>query len=507
MKARIPTLLVGSILCACLTSDPALGRERIDLVLLHDVSGSMRKTDPQNHSTEAVRLLIGLLDGRDRLAMLNFDQKVRALSGFVQLREEEKSRLQSLILKQGRPSGAYTNLHAALAAGLERLQADRRGDARPLAVLFTDGQMDVGAKSEDERLVSEVKNQLIPLYRSLGITLYTVAFSDGADFDFLREIAQQTGGFGIRVDAPEDLPKIFARIFELAKEPEMVPIEGGSIQVDDNVSELTVLIDGPAAGRLSLVSPDDRSFLASDETRHIAWLEQPSYSMISIAKPQPGRWLIKGESTDKRAYVLTNIALEARLVDAPQPNGGKRLEAWLEKDEKRLEDRRVLEVAEFTAEIAPIEKPGEPLQMLRLHDDGADGDVTAGDGVYSGPLGPLAAGQFQVEVGADAKAFKRSKNLFVEGVAPPTEADPRPEDAAGESDGNIEKAPEAVPPQTPHETHDEGPIIARVEGRFSDALKILAVVNIFVLGLGALSFAGFRRYKSIIANKERKVPL
>lgn len=405
-----------------------------------------------------------------------------------------------------------------------------------MVVLFTDGQMDVGNKSEDRRLMVEARENLAPRMHALGADLYAVAFGDGADFQFLHELTQKAGGFTIKVQTPEELPKIFAQIFEMAKKPDMTPIEGGSITVDDSIDQLTVLIEGSLKpGQLALNAPNGKVFLSEAADAGINWLTQSRYTLISIDKPVPGLWQLKGSSEAQKAYVITHLSLKAQLASEKTSDAGRRIEAWLAMDGKRITDQRVLENATFFAEIGPLEKPAPPLGKLALHDDGKNGDAAPEDGVYTGLLSPLPAGAYQVRVGVDGKTFRRSLNLFTE-VAPapegswstssppseaPSENPPTParpaipaekvpspsseaqQTVAEKSTGtsgetanvpSTSENPESVPwtqraiagkaAVKPYETEDIGRV-----------LSLFGLINAAGLGVAALLFWGYRHFK------------
>lgn len=97
---------------------PAAAKGTIDLVLVRDLSGSMRKTDPKTYSADALQLLLNLLGPEDRVALLTFDRNARRLSDFRSLAPTGKIFLKTLVTKERRPTGAYTQSSCGLGRGL-----------------------------------------------------------------------------------------------------------------------------------------------------------------------------------------------------------------------------------------------------------------------------------------------------------------------------------------------------------------------------------------------------
>lgn len=191
----------------------------------------MSITDPAQHSVEAAELLPSLLDEGDQFALLTFDKDVKTFAEMTLMSQKAKSALAERLRLKSRPRGSLTNLHAALSTSRETLLQHHRADAQMAVILLTDGKMDVGNTIQDQRLIADTLSRLIPDYRSAGIKLYALAFSTNADLRLLKQLSLMTGGFAELATSSVDLHKIFERIFEVVKGPDMLPITGDSINV------------------------------------------------------------------------------------------------------------------------------------------------------------------------------------------------------------------------------------------------------------------------------------
>jgi len=85
--------------------------------------------------------------------------------------------------------------------------------------------------------------------------------------------------------------------------------------------------------------------------------------MITIQEPMTGKWKVRLSSREgNKIFVLTNLKLKSSFVGNNLNKGDKAvIDAWLEKDEKRITDKEVLSQISFFAEI--IDPAGKSLKM------------------------------------------------------------------------------------------------------------------------------------------------
>lgn len=488
-------------------------QEPIGAVVVLDKSASMLTSDPERLSVAAVQLLVSLLDRDDQVALRTFDQAVQSLGDFPKLDDEAKQTIKQIVAETVF-DGAYTDLHGALQGALKAITAAQSDgpkrldrESQPVVILLTDGVMDTGDKIQDKRLLEAVRDDLMPRYRSAGVKLFAIAFTAQSDSRWLNDIAARTGGFSTAAYAPEDLHKTFADIFEIIKTPEMLPVQEGRIQVDAAVDRLTMLMDRTLeAGPIRLQSPDGREYRQSDESKAVSWQKSAHFETISIGQPESGEWRLLGQAGETRAYVETDLRLDARLR-RPSKGEDLLLEAWLEKEGGRLMQPQGFEPIRFSAELPAA---GGQL-ILDLMDQGSEGDEKAGDGVHSAWLKPQGPGFYRVKVRAEGKTFQRIINLgwqvpplesFKEGaLRKPSEStqalSPKTENSStGLEDSPVEKA-------SRESTVENSPGAQRIDEAFI-RLLFLNLIAIAILGTG-YGLWKMRRHRRLSADRAKEL--
>ncbi len=174
----------------------------VDLVLAIDSSRSMAEPAAGGGSKleAAGRAAKGLIErltpGRDRVAVLGFDQQLRSLIGLSGDLERATTALDDLVARPG------TRIDLGLAGAAEILSAEGRSDATRAVILLSDGRQPGGeeaARSQAERL------------DAIGALRYTIALGPDADLDLLVDLAgSPTRAY--RSPEAEDLAVIYAEL-------------------------------------------------------------------------------------------------------------------------------------------------------------------------------------------------------------------------------------------------------------------------------------------------------
>lgn len=292
---------------------------KLDAVLMLDVSASMMTTDPDDRRLEAINQFLALLDKNDRLALITFDGNARLVSSFQVLDPVAKGRLAALLLDKAQPSGAYTNLHAPVALALEQFK-NHRPDAQPLAIMLTDGQMDMGDTEHNQRLSADLEGPLVAAARVAQVRLYSLSFSPFSDFKRLSAVTQLTGGFSRVANQASDLSRVFLDLFAAIKDKKSLPVQGGRFRVDEWVRELSVV----AKGGQGLLSPSGT---------HYANEVGQGGGVIKVSNPEPGDWTINGNDGDNRVFVSREPAYESRSSEPRVQTSGEQEGAAVEDDD------------------------------------------------------------------------------------------------------------------------------------------------------------------------------
>lgn len=315
-----PAFTAGLTLLWLLLSWPATAQQGgVDLRILVDVSGSMKKNDPRNLRAPAVRLLVGLLPADARAGIWTFGEHVREAVPVAAAGATWKERARRAA-RRIRSDELYTDIEQAL----EKATADwstAPATGNRYVILLTDGMVDIAGGEEAGAASRErIRTGVLAALGEKGATVHTIALSANADAQLLEALARGTGGWSEQVDSAEGLNRVFLRLFEKTAPPDTVPLdEGNRFTVDDAISDMTLLIFRPTGAMASGIVRPDGSLLSSRNPLpdNVRWEVEQAYDLVTIDAPMPGRWRIDAATDpDNRVMVVTNLRLE---VD-PLPN-------------------------------------------------------------------------------------------------------------------------------------------------------------------------------------------
>jgi Mg-chelatase subunit ChlD len=484
----------------------------VDAVLLMDSSGSMAKNDPKKLRVPAARIFMSLLGGEDRIGLISFSDNGYPVLHLTTPAADANARI---LASADRISskGVYTNLYAALSKGIEMLGKEGKEGQEKMLVLMSDGKMDVGNSDEDWTLTQKLQGELLQAARDKGIKVYTIAFTEASDIELLKQVAKETDALFKLAHSDQDLHDVFSAIFESAKEPDMLPIEGDEFMVDGSIEEVTIVASKEREDvRIYLQSPDGSRLGSENADDKLKWFMSHHFDMITLSKPDPGAWKLLFSGGRNRAYIVTHMALN-HTPQRPSLMAGEDmvLESWLEQDGKLLDKEAVLTNTRFLMEI---EDPNGATARFDLFDRGEDGDKKPVDGVYSNTLSYENAGSYQIRIIAESETFQRQKTVHFE-VEPlpaalakpegeePVQTEPQPEpdqNAKPETEPDVAAEPEPEPePENAEAEQEVAAEEAAEEGSEQQPplekkkdVSLVLVVGVFMginLLLGAIGFA------------------
>ncbi len=503
-----------------------------DAVLVMDSSGSMAKNDPKRMRVPAAKMFMKLLGSEDRVALISFSDHAYPVLHLTTPSAETSARILASADSVS-SKGIYTNLYAAVAKGLDMLGEENKLDQDKMLVLMSDGKMDVGDSNEDRLLTEKLQAELLENAKSAGIRVYTIAFTEDSDTELLGQVANETGALFKVARSDNDLHEVFGAIFESAKHPDMLPIEGNEFLVDKLVEELTIIASKQDQGvRIYLQSPSGEKLEAENASSELKWFQSHLFDMITLSKPAPGAWKLLSTGGSNRVYIVTNMALNhSNLQRRLMVGENMVLESWLEQDGNLLDKEAVLTNTRFLMEIR---NPNGETTRLDLSDRGEHGDKKPADGVYATTLTFAHAGSYQVELIAESETFQRQKMLHVQvEPPPPAQAQAEPEEAPEPEVESLQKLPqqERLEPEPGPEPasepksakviaeEEENPAPAAVEDTARDVepekhqgtslVLVAAVFTGFNLLLGGIVFLVwwffFKRKSSTIVTDQEQV--
>jgi Ca-activated chloride channel family protein len=214
-------------------------RTPVNVALVLDRSGSMGGQKIEL-AREAVAQAIRLLDTRDRLAIVVFDEQIDVVLESTLASPEAKALAERRLAEID--ARGSTNLHAGWRKGadevLRHITADPAATANRV-LLLTDGQANAGTTDPDS--LAAVAAEL----RAKGVA--TTTFGVGADFDeeLLSRLATSGGGHFYFIEQPRQIPDLLRS--ELGEALEIVAPEAELvISAGDDVM-VAVLNDLPVA--------------------------------------------------------------------------------------------------------------------------------------------------------------------------------------------------------------------------------------------------------------------
>lgn len=390
-----------------------------DMRVIIDISGSMKKNDPQNLRVPALRLLTELVPEGQNAGVWTFGQYVNMLvkQGPVDKAWKEKAYQAANDISS---RGMYTNIEGVL----EKSTWDwkRPDDKANRSIIFlTDGVVDISKNAQENKESRQrILNDTMARLKGAGVKIHTIALSDDADKPFLRQLSSGTGGWFETVKDASQLERIFFKMFEKSVPVETLPLTDNKVLVDDSIRELTLLIfRAKGAGSSSLIQPDGKAIDHTNPPENVRWRHEERYDLVTVTKPMAGEWKVSAKlDPDNRVMVVTDLKVRASRI----PNivlSGDAFPYYVELHE----EGEVITKPEFLDFVHVGLKQsvdGKELGSFSLNDRGNEVDKQQGDGRYSAKVGgEMAAGIYEYEMQVDGTTFKRAKRYSMRVVEKP----------------------------------------------------------------------------------------
>jgi len=400
------------VLILFLVLGPPNASAAVEVMLALDRSLSMASNDPDRNSLTGIEVFSALLKPDDRFGVLTFASTAELRVSGKNMRGGRTHKELGDFLRTVKMDGVRTDFGAALRLGYETYarQPKEPGVDR-FMVLFTDGQLNLGNKQAPQSARQAIFDEIIPLYRAAGIRIFGIAFSSEADLGFLDQLAEATGGQAFRTERPEDLYAAFVQLFEQVDIPLTTPIVGDEIVVDTNVQGLELLVKrGPSDGQMRLTDPSNRELKAGDQRPGVEWQSFDDFDHVRIQNPEAGAWKLTTSSTDKKAYIESDLDLEADMPLKVRGGEGVTVEARLVNRGPDT-DATLLEGVRLEAWIHPASGWEQP--PISFDSVSVDGDIHR----FTGVLFFTSTGDARVELMARGRGFERTKSYQVKVVA------------------------------------------------------------------------------------------
>lgn len=373
-----------------------------DVRVIIDISGSMKKTDPENLRKPAVDLIARLLPNQSKAGIWTFGQSVNMLVPHKvvdQVWRDEGAKKAMTI----NSAAMFTNIGAALEKATEDYAAPAT-DYRRNIILLTDGVVDISKEAvvnlnERKRILTE----LLPRLKDSDYRIHTIALSADADSELMKKLSIATDGVYEVADTADELMSTFLRIFDQAVPAERVPLDENGFLVDASIKEFTALIFRNAEVPATvIIAPDGHEYSGTDPQRSVNWYRTDKYDLITVQQPLAGQWKIKTEmAPGSRVTVVSNLQLVvAPLKSNITPGQSLALTYSFQENGQTITNQDFLNLLSGKALISTPDSPEVTTVDLS--------SVALADGVFHHELNRLEKkGEYDINIVIDGKTFKR----------------------------------------------------------------------------------------------------
>ncbi|XP_060076880.1 inter-alpha-trypsin inhibitor heavy chain H3-like [Ylistrum balloti] len=175
-----------------------LERMRRRILFVLDTSGSMVGTKMKQLQTAMIEILDDLSE-EDKFNIIKFhggNQKWQDGMSAVPVTEESIASAKAYV--RGMIADGWTNIDGAVMQGIEDALKDNTDDSIPIVIFLTDGDATAG-ETNVNKILTNIRTR-----NTEGVPVFSLAFGDRADFDFLKRLSLQNNGFARKIYEASD---------------------------------------------------------------------------------------------------------------------------------------------------------------------------------------------------------------------------------------------------------------------------------------------------------------
>jgi uncharacterized protein (TIGR03503 family) len=394
-------VVLSVVSLSALANDPEVAPSS-DVRLVIDISGSMKKNDPQNLRRPAIDMLVQLLPKGSKAGIWTFGQYVNKIVPHETVSKPwgKKALNASSSI---RSVAQFTNIGEALEQAAYDAQKTT-GQYQRHVILLTDGMVDIDRdqqrnQQERQRIVKEI----LPMYAAANITLHTIALSDNADNNLLNKLALKTDGKASVAKTADELMNVFLQVFDQAVPMEEAIFDGNSFVVDSSIEEFTALIfRQPNAKETEIISPDGQRYHRQSSDTLLSWHHTDQYDMITFSQPLEGEWKVSADlEPQSRVTVVSDLSIAVKAMPTNIALG-EQVDTTLALKEERKTITRLEFLGLLDIDVAVSADNGKQWAQ-RLSKN-----LVPEDGLYPVLLNQFdQEGQYTIAFTVDGKSFKR----------------------------------------------------------------------------------------------------
>lgn len=347
-RKTVQKLLVLVLIIGCLSITKVFAAQP-DVRLLVDISGSMKRTDPNNLRIPATNLLIDLLPAESKAGIWTFGTYTNGLVPYGLVNEAWRNNARNQA-KKINSTALFTDIENAI----ERVSLNLDGGANKSQkhlILLSDGLVDIseknnakGREAENQKSRDHLLRTLIPKLAKAGYIIHTLSLSDEADHDLMATMAQRTGGLHAIAYEAKDLMPLLLQIINRLAPSEEVPLQDNRFLIDPTIDEFTLLAFHSEGAVVTLHDPKGVTFTRTSNDPKVRWHDNGRYTLVTVKSPLAGKWYIETpEHPDNRVTVISDIRLHSTSLPPTIYRGyPKTVEAWFTEEDRLINRREFL---------------------------------------------------------------------------------------------------------------------------------------------------------------------
>ena len=389
-------LLCNSSYLSVRAASPLHSTSRIEGMLVVDVSNSMKSSDPNNISSEAMKMFIDMasLNG-DKVGAIAYADEVMREKALVKIRsEQEKQDLKDFIDSVGKYT--YTDLSTGVKEAVKVLDSSHEKDYFPLIVLLADGNNELDPKKpKSAAMAADDLKKAVSEAKAKGYPIYTIGLNANGKLnkDVLANVAESTNGKFFEATSADKLPGILSEIFANHLKLKIVPVDqlvgNGDFQditipvPNENVLEANISLISSQPVEVKLIDPSGKELaIPSDQ---VLLSRSKTYSIVKLMKPVQGDWTlkVKGVPQDKIDINLVfNYDLQLKLSPLAKQSykAGETVQvrAIFEDNGTAITDKEIYKSMKATVYVKDLDKGNTEEFVLNADAQGFTGQFKLG---------------------------------------------------------------------------------------------------------------------------------
>ncbi len=453
---------------------------KYDYILIIDESGSMKRNDPAGARKDAAKLFTFLsetLNPGNRVMVAGFGEKTNIYLPLTEIQGNEKAI--SSAIGQIQSNQDLTDMKGAL-TDIRSILESRKEKNKTVVIFLTDGSLtladipseeeeagkpkrdktireeeddsgraapdttDESAESNNSTVNQTAENEykdsttenlpyldqykadlkeLCYKYRSDGIVIYPIAFTNEADISILDEIASITRGVCYKAEEARDLSfsfieilkSITSRFIKIIKTTED-PVLSGEIEIGKYVKEMVAI---SLENNLSSIPKVELNSPSGEKPDYDSIIDEGVFRIVKVKSPDEGNWKysISGDAVFVYEMVFSGIlqpAYPLYLWGAP---------ILLQTDLSGLIESGYQDsINDFRVSAAVKGPDGTETEGISLADNGKEPDVKSQDGIFSGifsETGKKGFYKISFNINNEPTGSSASRNITVEMIELP----------------------------------------------------------------------------------------